>query len=251
MTVYLCRDDIDGILCGVYDAWMSRKGHSNVKLQLESCGNLELFCTYYEVEVTEEKIKKVIGAIRSRISEEAFHAVCDAALSHEENRADDIYRFLISAFHYGKRVMDMLQLPEVYEIFRLRRNVGNETHLLTGFVRFVQMDRGVLAGMIGPKNDVLILLAPFFADRLSGKNWILYDEKRRKAALHPANRPWFMVGMAAKEWDLLEISEEETVYKELWKTFHRAIAIKDRTNPVCQKNHLPLHYRPYMTEFNS
>ena len=35
MTVYLCKGDFEHILCGVYDAWMSRKGHKNVRLALE------------------------------------------------------------------------------------------------------------------------------------------------------------------------------------------------------------------------
>lgn len=250
MTVYLCQDSVDGILCGIYDAWMSRKGHSNVKLQLENCGNMELFCTYENAAVTAEKTDKVIQAIRARISEEVFHLVCYAALSCEENRADAIYRFLIYGFHYGRSVVDMLQIPAVYEVFQLRRSVGNETHQLTEFLRFKQMERGILAGTIGPKNDVLALLAPFFADRLSGENWILYDEKRQKAALHPADKSWFLIDMEDEAWSQLKLSEAESLYKNLWKTFHRTIAIKERTNPICQRNHLPLRFRPYMTEFN-
>ena len=249
MTVYLCRDDIDGILCGVYDAWMSRKGHANVKLQLESCGNLEMFCTYERVQVTEEKTEKVIRAICTKISEDAFQAVCDVALSCEEERADDIYRFLNYGFHYGRGVVDMLQIPAVYEMFRIQRSVTNEAHLLKEFLRFSQMEQNILAGMISPKHDVLIHLAPFFADRLSGENWIIYDKGRRKAAVHPSDSPWFLAGMEKKEWDRLAVAEEEALYKELWKLCHRTIAIEERTNPICQRSHLPLHFRPYMTEF--
>lgn len=249
MTVYLCRDDVDGILCGVYDAWMSRKGHANVKLQLESCGNLEMFCSYERSEVTEEKTEKVMRSICSGISQEAFQAVCDAALSCEEERADAIYRFLIYGFHYGRTVTDMLQIPAVYEIFRIQRSVTNEAHLLKEFLRFAQMEQGILAGMVSPKNDVLVHLAPFFADRLSGENWMIYDKARRKAVVHPAGRSWFLAGMEKKEWDRLGEAREQALYKELWKLFHRTIAIEERTNPICQRTHLPLHFRPYMTEF--
>ena len=34
MVVYQCSDSFDGILCGVYDAWMSRLGHDHVRLAL-------------------------------------------------------------------------------------------------------------------------------------------------------------------------------------------------------------------------
>ena len=32
MTIFVCKDEFDSILCGVYDAWMSGLGHENVRL---------------------------------------------------------------------------------------------------------------------------------------------------------------------------------------------------------------------------
>lgn len=46
-----------------------------------------------------------------------------------------------------------------------------------------------------------------------------------------------------------QISEKEAEYEVLWKSFCKTIAIKERENPVCQRGHLPLWYRPNMTEF--
>ena len=40
-------------------------------------------------------------------------------------------------------------------------------------------------------------------------------------------------------------------YEELWRTFCASIAISQRKNPLCQRTHLPLRYRPYMTEFTT
>lgn len=250
MTVYLCPESPEGILCGVYDAWMSRRGHANVRLALAEHGNMELFCEYRDVVVEEEKLSKVITAIQSKISEEAYKHVLKAASGMDEERADKIYRFLIYGFHYGGRVMDMLQLPAVYDIFEICRYVDNETHLLLEFVRFSEMEGKILVSRIGPKNDVLVLLAPHFADRLSGENWLIYDEKRKKAVLHPANKSWMVVYPDSEEWrDRLKKIEAEDEYKSLWKMFRKRIAIAERRNPVCQRNHMPLRYRPYMSEF--
>lgn len=251
-TVFVCQDSFDGILCGVYDAWMSRQGHENVRLDTEGHGNMELFCEYRSVEITEEKLMKVITSIRKKISEQVYQHVFKASLSKEEDRADKIYRFLIYGFHYGKAVIDMLQIPAVFDLFQMCRFVGNEEHLLTGFVRFSQMEKGILLGKIMPKNDVLVLLAPHFADRLSGENWILYDENRKKAAVHMADSGWVMVSVNSKEWeDRLAQQTDEEEYRRLWSSFYHSISIKERENPVCQRNHLPLRYRPFMTEFQS
>ena len=40
MVIFICKDDFDSILCGVYDAWMSRLGHDNVRLQLQGAYNM-------------------------------------------------------------------------------------------------------------------------------------------------------------------------------------------------------------------
>jgi probable DNA metabolism protein len=41
----------------------------------------------------------------------------------------------------------------------------------------------------------------------------------------------------------------EENWAKLWKTFFTAIAIEERKNPNCQRNHLPLRFRDLMTEF--
>lgn len=250
MVIFLCRDDFNGIICGVYDAWMSRLGHDNVKLKLQDTGNLELFAEYRDVEETEEKLDKVITSIRNKISAEAFKWVYKASLSFEEEKADVIYRFLIYGFHYGAKVTENLKLPAVYEVFRLNRSINNEAHKQLEFVRFSQMQEKLLFSKIGPKNDVLSLIAPHFADRLCEEQWIIYDENREKAAVYDPEGGWLILSVDDEEWQKkLSAETDESTYRSLWKAFYNSVAIKERTNYVCQRNHLPLRFRPYMTEF--
>ena len=35
MTVYMCEPWLEGILCGVYDAWSEPAGHGNVRLAVK------------------------------------------------------------------------------------------------------------------------------------------------------------------------------------------------------------------------
>lgn len=249
MTVFICREQVDDIWCGIYDAWMSRLGHANVRLEPEG-QNRELFCDYRPVETCAEKAAKVTDSIRSRLSEDIYELVYKAALSQDADRADRIYRFLIYAFHFGPKVVDMLQIPAVFAIFQMNRNLSREYSHLQGFTRFSQMEEGVLLGRIGPKNDLTVLLANHFADRLSAENWILYDSTRMKAAVHRAGEGWVMVRTNSAEWqNRLKKATDESEYEVLWKIFCASIAISERSNPRCQMNMLPLRFRPYMTEF--
>ncbi len=252
MTIFQCSDTLDGILCGVYDAWMSRLGHGNAALELEGTGNLKMFTQYRKVEESREKTDKVIAAIYRKAGRQAYEMVFRASLSQEEDKADKIYRFLIYALNCGGRVTDMLQIPAVYEIFRINRAVGNEAHLLIEFARFSETKDKVLVSMVGPKNDVSILMAPHFADRLSGENWIIYDEGRKKGIVHKADEGWMVVRTGDDAWkEQLVRGTDQEKFADLWRTFHKSIAIEERRNYVCQRGHLPLRFRPYMTEFSS
>jgi len=250
MTIFTCRDSLEGILCGVYDAWMSRLGHDNVALELENTGNLRMFAEYRQAEETEEKVEKVIRSIRKKAGQEAYEMVFCASLSEEEEKADRIYRFLIYAFNCKGKAADMLQIPVVYDLFRMKRNVGNEAHHLIEFARFSQTRDKVLVCTIRPRNDVLVLMGPHFSDRLPEENWMIYDKGRKKAIIHKAGQGWIVVQTGTRQWkEHLEEGADQQEFEELWKTFHNSIAIQERTNYVCQRGHLPLRFRPYMTEF--
>lgn len=250
MVIFLCQSTLEGILCGIYDAWMSRLGHENVRLSLKASCNPELFCEYREVEESREKTEKVAEAVRTKISALAFQWLFRASLSFDGDRADKMYRFLIDGFRCGSQVTKALQLPSVHEIFKLVRHVGNEAHLLTGFVRFSEMPGGTLFSKVGPKNDVLVLITPHFADRMRTERFILYDTVRKKAAAYAPKEGWTLFQVDRREWqDLMEAETDGQEYEELWRTFHQSVSIRERENYVRQRSNLPLRYRSYMTEF--
>lgn len=256
MTVYVCEDSFEGILSGIYDAVQGQEAQEDIRLELEGIRNMELFCVYKPAAVSEEKVKRVLEEVRRKLSEVIYEKLYLASLSQEEGKADGIYRFLMDAFHYGNTVLQMHHRSSVQYLLRLCQFVEHESHQLTGFVRFAQTGEGVLFSRIGPKSDVLPLLAVHFADRLPSENWMIYDEHRGRAAVHPAGRAWFILreeSILQEEnggWsEQIKQKTDGEEYASLWKTFHQAIAIAERENPVCQRTLLPMRYRAYMTEF--
>lgn len=248
MRIYLCEDSLEGIMTAVYDAWASRLGHENVRLELQGEYNLELFSEYITVESDEEKTEKVIRTLRQKISEEVFAYVYKAAMSQDRWKADKIYRFIVLAIQKGAGVVSRFGDTAVMDVFELVRNVSNESHLLLGFIRFRELSNGILFAEITPKNYVLTIVAPHFEDRLSGENWIIYDSVHKAAAVHARNTQWVLSNQV--EWKEAFLSSEgEGKYEELWKIFFHTIGIEARKNPECQRNMLPLWYRKNMLEF--
>ena len=251
MTIFVCKDEFDSILCGVYDAWMSGLGHENVRLITrteQQNQTMQMFAEYREAEEASWKIKKTAEAIRRKISQEAYAWIYRASLSRETDKADKIFRFLARGFQFGPRTVKMLKDPDVYEVFRMNRQVANEAHLLTGFLRFSELPVGLLAAVMGPENHVLSLVADHFAERMSGERWLILDQNRGSAALHEPGYGFVLLPQLPKQWrDYL--SGLKGKGEGEWRIFHSAVSIRERDNRACQNSHLPLRFRSYMTEF--
>lgn len=252
--IYLCDNTIDGIFTGIFEAWSSKLGHSNVKLEEKSEGskysNIELFAEYVAVDTDPLLAQKVARSIRQKISEEAYEMCCRVALSDYAGKADLIYRFLILGFAVGRSITEHLNHEIVNMMFKVNKNVSNETHHLLGFIRFSEQESGLLTSIIHPKNNVLSLVMPHFADRLPTERFLIYDANRKQAALHVPNTPWIIADVPELDVDRVrEVSKYEDQYRDLWISFFNHIAIKERINPRLQRNNLPLRFREDITEF--
>lgn len=103
-----------------------------------------------------------------------------------------------------------------------------------------------MVARIGPKNDVMTLLAPHFADRLPEENWIIYDENREKAAVHPRGKPWILVNHPLEQpdgdsiWQLcLEQETDEREYEDLWISFFTPLQLKKGQTPSAKETICP------------
>ena len=116
MVVFVYEDSPEGIFTGVYDAWSSRLGHENVRLEVQGEYNYSLFSEYREVAVDQLKAQKVVRSVRRSLSELAYSWIYRTALSEREDRAEAVYRFLVCGFGAGaagRRITDNLQIPAV------------------------------------------------------------------------------------------------------------------------------------------
>lgn len=244
-TIYLCEDTIDGIFSAIYRAWEAGTSHTDVRVGVNNSPSL--FEEYVNSPTDTSLAEKVRTSIINKLSEEVYSYVYQAALSFDEAKASVIYHFLQKAFRTGPRIMDCLQDCDVCRIFELSRFVGREAHKYLGFVRFEELENGVLAGRINPRSNVVPILAEHFADRLHNENWILLDTVRNLAAVHVAGKGYLLhLGITEETLQSFSLSAQEKDYRRLWNRFFDTIAIQERTNPDLQRNMMPLRYRTYM-----
>lgn len=250
MMIFTCEDRLEAILTCIYTAWESRLGQANIRLLVEPVLEYELFCNYQHVDIDMEKANNVITSIQKKISTYAYQMIFRCAMSSLPDKADIIYRFLLYGFHYGRSITDMIQIPAVASMFEINRAVLNESHSFNEFTRFLNMKGNVLVAHIEPKSNVLPFIAPHFSDRMPSENWMIIDNNRKSAVIHPTDQEYYLTTLTGDE--LLRINgleNQDDPFIDLWKEFFTTIAIKPRENYGCQRNLFPIWYRKHATEF--
>ena len=280
MTIFLCDDTMEGIFTAVYDAWASRLGHANVKLQIRGATR-ELFADYREVQTDMEKAEKVARTIKRELGEEGWEQISRAALAAKKERADAIYRVLVLALSKGRKqqvlqdsgsslykredlnrtekmhrgkssdILAQIQNPFVCLVMELARSVWHETHRYMGFVRFRELQSGVLFSEIAPENQVLPLLGAHFADRFPREHFLIFDHTHRDVLAHEAGGSWWIlrdVPMEQKKFEAGPLSNQEEEFQRLWRGFCSRIFIRERENPQLQRQLWPYKFRKWMTE---
>ena len=171
----------------IYDAWSEalRIGHDQIQLKKEPILQQTMFDEYVHVDGDNVKAEKVIRSVRRDISDEAYLDVYYATLSAEEDALQAIYNFLRVGFAVGSKVLEQYSNPHVMRMLELRRKVGNESHHFNEFARFQSLDRKVYVSHLEPKSDVIMLVGRHFADRMPSEHWMIIDDNRKTACVHP------------------------------------------------------------------
>lgn len=255
MVIFLCEDSTDGILTGVYDAWASRLGHEQTALRIDAQMDLELFAEYRRVQTDAQKARKVVRSVRQKMGEEAWQMIYQAALCHSADRADCIYRVIVSGMSphvsqtAARRVVWNLQDRDAARLFELSRKTGNEAHRYLQFVRFRELENGVMFSEIRAENEILPLIGEHFSDRFPNENFMIYDSGHNDCLIHGSSRPWFILRDTQPDASVHHrTTAREQDMQNLWRGFCESIAIEQRKNLRLQQQFWPLKYRPWMTE---
>lgn len=249
--VYICEDTPDGIFTALYEVWPEKIRDDRVRIRPDGIYEYELFTQYHYIETDMEKAVKVARSITNRISGEAYRQVYGAALSREEDKIEAIFAFLVTGFKQGAGIIDMHGRAEVCRMFELCRNVTNESQTFREFLRFSQMENGVLLARIKPRNFVLPLMAEHFQDRFPEENFVIIDDNHEMGLFHAQGKKWFLSPIDRDSIEQIWGARPVQEYEQLWKTFFKTIAIEQRRNYKCQRNLCAIRYRDYMTEFQN
>lgn len=250
--VFICNDNVTSIFSAVYDAWKEERDEGSVGIVLRGNMEQELFCEYIESKEYEKKAIAVERMIQRNLGLDVYLDIYQAVLAHDKDKGNAILGTLLAARQLpdSTKIMNHLSHPSVEKVFELSRRVGGEAHQFKGFLRFRELENGVLFAQIEPKSQVLTCIAGHFSDRLPLENFMIYDRSHKMFVVHEARHQWVLVLDEEADMEKMNrVSASQIEYERLWKGFCESISIKERENLLLQRQNLPLRYRKNVVEF--
>lgn len=242
MKDYIYDGTFEGLLNCIYHHYYTDRANG---IYTEDCYQANLLCDYQRVETDEQKAQRVYDAIEDKISSYDLRSIYKVFLSGNPDKEMIILRYVVLGFRKGRSVSSLHSNSTVNDFQSVLKKVGAETERMLQFVRFSVMEGGILYAEVEPEHDVLELIHTHFCDRFRNDPFIIRDVGRNKAMI-AYQKHWYISDFGDDQ--VPNVSMEEAEYRRLWKTFFDNIAIKQRTNPRCQRNFMPERYWKHLTE---
>ena len=274
MLVYTFDNTLDGLLTAVFDSFLLKQQPECLLAEGEQ---LPLFVDQkYQVVTDSEKAERVWKGLEKHLSKDGLHMITISWLSEERALNQPLFNFICKVFkkptpnpspREGR--MDITQNASDEDVLAVRntcRRVLHEQLRMKQFIRFQKAKDGTYLAVVSPDHNVLPLVIDHFADRFNDQPWLIYDAKRHYGYYYGASPDPSQGGEvirvtfeneAAVPFDLSNgkldadvLSENDKLFQDLWRTYFKAICIKERMNPKKQLSDMPRRYWKYMIEKN-
>ncbi len=252
-AVYVYDGTFDGFLTVIFDIYaLKRKPVQIVSKHLWQPGFFE---TPIHIVTDAVKSERVWNGIVSRSNTQVTRMFYLAFASELPGVEMTLYGYLDKLFAdttgiFYKNMLD----DHSFELYQVSRKVSHEIHRFHGFVRFQETSDGLFFAAIEPDHDIVSLLAPHFARRFGNQPWVIYDRRRDKGIFYkkPETHEITLTDQQfnAITGDILDNvkSEDEDLYRSLWKAYYKAINIPERKYTRLMLRLLPRRYWKYLPE---
>lgn len=252
MNIFLYDHTFEGLLTSVFEAYSRRTFPDALLLEGEP---LPLFYDgLFTVVTDEEKAGRVWRGLQKKLSSTALACLAQCWLAEEPETPMLLFRYIRKAIDAPRTIELNFGDPDVLEVSKIWKKVTNERLRVMQFLRFQKAADGTFFAAVKPIYNVLPLTLPHLKDRFADQCWLLYDLKREYGYYYDLKEAT-EVRFEEKEAHLLSglLSEElmdadEKLFQQMWKTYFKSIAIKERLNPKLHRQHMPARFWKYMPE---
>ena len=259
MQVYIFDNSLDGLLTAVFDSFFRKQ---QPEMLLTEGEQLPLFADEQHRVVTDiEKASRVWKGLEKQLSREALHMITISWLSEDHALNQPLFNYICKVFRQpvgAPSIENNASDDDVLAVRNTCRRVLHEQLRMKQFIRFQKAKDGTYLAVVSPDHNVLPLIIDHFQDRFNDQPWLIYDAHRHygyyydgdAAPIHITFEDESAVpfNLSNGKLDADVLSENDQIFQDLWRTYFKAICIKERLNPKKQLNDMPRRYWKYMTE---
>lgn len=244
----------DGMLTVVFDAYARRSFPQVIQGTDEP---LPLFYDEVHPVITDEaKADRVWKALEKKLSKDALSCLTVSYLSELPELDLHLFRYICKNIDSPVSLENNLADDDILFVTNTFRKVLYERLRMMQFIRFQKAADGTYFGIMEPQYNVLPLAIAHFKDRFADQPFVLYDKRRHYGYYYDQHEvtqvtfdeslPHFVTG----KLDESLMADDEKLFQELWRTYFKAVCIRDRLNPRKQRKDMPVRYWKYLTEKN-
>ena len=253
MRVFLYDRSFEGMLTCVFEAYSLKRFPDQL---FAEDAVLPMFVDdTVRIGTEDEKSGRVWKGLEKLLSSTALSMLTTVWLSELPDVDNMLFRYICKTFNARKSIETNFTDPDVLALTQIFKKVRYERLRLMQFIRFQKTIDGIYFAAIEPQFNCLPLAIPHFQDRFADQPWLIYDTKRKYGYYYDLNtvelvtfeNPQTAHLVTGKLQESL-MDKDEKLFQELWKTYFKAVAIKERRNPKKQRQDLPVRYWKYLTE---
>ena len=256
MKVYVFDGTMDGLLSAVFDSFFLKEEPERL---LTAGDVLPLFCErIYKVPTDIGKAQRVWAGLEKKLPKDAMRMISTSQLSELQELWQPLFMLVCKVFRLGPKIMRNFADSDVLTVTQIARRVAHEAHRMMQFVRFQKAKDGTYLAVISPDHNVLPLIINHFHDRFNDQPWLIYDAHRhygyhydgQSSPIHVTFEDEASVPFSLIDGKLSDdvLSSDDHLLQDLWRTYFKAICIRERLNPRKQLNDMPHRYWKYLTE---
>lgn len=251
MNVFCYDKSLEGLLTAVFDAFNRRVLPEALITDGEPAPMFagEVYRVYSDI----EKSGRVWSGLQRKLPREVLNMLMCVWLSEEAGSDMLLFRYICKVFSSSHSIITDFTDCDVLEVKKIAQRVSRDSMRIKQFLRFQKTSDDTFFAAVVPDHNSLPLVIDFFRDRFADQRWIIYDLKRRYGYYYDLAEVTEIT--LSKDDDLINgklsdsmMADDEKQFQQMWKTYYKALTIKERINPRQQKSYMPRRFWRYMTE---
>ena len=253
MTIFIYDKTFEGLLTCIFDAYFKK---SFPDFLLSEKDSLPLF---YDKLITiytdNEKSSRVWICLQHKLSKLALSCLAACWLSELPNIDIIMFRYIHKVIDAKQSIELNFGDPDVLEISKIGRKVGQEKGRIIQFLRFQKTIDGIYFAAIEPLYNVLSLVIEHLKRRFKDQKWLIYDMKRNYGYYYDLSEVKEITFDNLKDIQFISgllneniMDKDEKLFQQLWKEYFKATTIQERINPKLHRQNMPVRFWKYLIE---